>query len=326
MVILNSAAQIKDQVTLVDLLARLGYTAKHRSGNELFFISMLREERTASFCVNEQLGVWYDHGGANISGIKGGDIFDFALAFWYPSPFKDILEKIANLMSIPFSEYTALERPKKRPRITGEKISNYQIDTIKLLNTNPAVTRYIKSRGIWDVAQAHMKEVYYSIKSGPKVGRCFFSAGWLNDSGGWELRNRLGERDFKACLGKKAITTIAGSTDTLSIFEGFLDFLSWKVDNPEATDTVIVLNSVNLLDAALAKTETFPTVNVYFDRDKAGDLAFAHLLKAVPHAIDRSSVYATYKDYNEMLMSRSTLSHFYEEEHIYQKVMATYRR
>jgi len=322
----NNASQLKDQVSLVDFLAKLGHIAEYRSGKELFYKSMLREERTASFCVDEKLEVWYDHGGPNASGIKGGNIIDFALAFWYPIKFKDVIGRIADVMAIPLNEKFSIDIQERRPRITAAKITNYEIETIKELNTHPAITRYLKSRGIWEVAQDHIKEVYYAIKTGPKAGRQFFSAGWQNDSGGWELRNQIAERNFKSCLGKKAITTIPGSSRDLSIFEGFMDFLSWKIDNPQACDTVIVLNSVNLIDSAIFKATSFANVNIYFDRDKAGESAFELLKKSIPIAIDRSAVYHKYTDYNEMLMARKPYSLLYEEEHIYEKMMATYRR
>lgn len=326
MVTCDNATQIKDQVALVDFLAQLGHNPEYRSGKELFYKSMLREERTPSFCVDEKLGVWYDHGGANASGIKGGNIIDFGLAFWHPIRFKDVLCKIADIMAMPLDETIHVDMQLKRPRITTSKVSNYEIETIKDLNNHPAITRYLKNRGIWEVAQEHIKEVYYSIKTGPKAGRQFFSAGWQNDSGGWELRNQIAERDFKSCLGKKAITTIPGSTEKLSLFEGLMDYLSWKVDNPEATDTIFVLNSVVLLDAAIAKAQSFSRVHAYFDRDKAGEMAFADLAKVIPQAINRSSVYSKHKDYNEMLMARNSIPLLYEEEHIYDKMMAQYKR
>lgn len=326
MVTWNNAKQIKDQVALVDFLTKLGHAAEYRSGKELFYKSMLRDERTPSFCVDDQLDVWFDHGGANPSGIKGGNIIDFGLAFWHPMPFKDVLVKIADIMAIPLDETHEFDRRDKRPRVTASKVYNYQIETIKELNTHPAITRYLKSRGIWEVAQGYIKEVYYAIKTGPKAGRQFFSAGWKNDLGGWELRNQIADRDFKSCLGKKAISTIQGSADELSIFEGFLDYLSWRIDNPEARDTIIVLNSVSLLDSIVLKAINFSQVKVYFDRDQAGEKAFASLKESIPKAIDCSNIYFKYKDYNEMLMARPSNQLFYEEENIYQKMMSTFWR
>ena len=321
-----NAEQIKDQVSLVALLARLGHAPAYRSGKELFYKSMLREENTPSLCVNEALNVWFDHGGANASGINGGNVIDFGIAFWYPSTFNEVVAKISAIMTITPSENLSQDYRDRRPRIPATRVTNYTIETIKELNNHPAITRYLQSRGIWEAAQDSIKEVYYAINNGPKAGRQFFSAGWQNDAGGWELRNRIGERDFKACLGRKAITTIPGDESSLSLFEGYMDYLSWRQDNPESLDTIIVLNSVNLLHVAINKASTFTTANVYFDRDNAGQAALGQLLKAMPNATDRSDIYRGFKDYNEMLMARPPQNILYDEEHIYEKMLSTYRR
>ncbi|MGO3267401.1 MAG: toprim domain-containing protein [Sphingobacterium sp.] len=322
----TNAEQIKDEVSLVDLLARLGHAPAYRSGKELFYKSMLREENTPSLCVNEALNVWFDHGGTNASGINGGNVIDFGIAFWYPSPFNEVVGKISGIMAITPAENLPQDIRQQRPRIQSTRVTNYTIETIKELNSHPAITRYLQSRGIWEVAQGSIKEVYYAINNGPKAGRQFFSAGWQNDAGGWELRNRIGERDFKACLGRKAITTIPGDENRLSLFEGYMDYLSWRQDNPDSLDTVIVLNSVNLLESALTKVTSFSIVDVYFDRDYAGEAALDRLLKAMPNATNRSDVYQGFKDYNEMLMARPPQNILYDEEHIYEKVLSTYRR
>ncbi|QGN22538.1 toprim domain-containing protein [Elizabethkingia anophelis] len=322
----TNAEQIKDKVSLVDLLARLGHAPAYRSGKELFYKSMLRQENTPSLCVNEALNVWFDHGGSNASGINGGNVIDFGIAFWHPDPFNEVVGKIADIMTLSISEYHPQDVRERRPRVPATRVTNYTIETIKELNTHPAITRYLQSRGIWNPAQGNIKEVYYAINNGPKAGRQFFSAGWQNDVGGWELRNRIGERDFKACLGRKAVTTIPGDAHNLTLFEGYLDYLSWRLDNPEAPDTVIVLNSVNLLEATLGKAGSFTNVDVYFDRDKAGENALSRLQQELPHASDRSGIYRGFKDYNEMLMARPPRNVLYEEEHIYEKVMSTYRR
>lgn len=321
-----TAEQVKDQVSMVDLLARLGYAPAHRSGKELFYSSMLREENTPSLCVNEKLDVWFDHGGAGRSGIKGGNVIDFGLAYWHPATFPEVLQKIGSLMAIPLTEVQTQDFREKRPRQQAARVPNYRIDAVRELGTHPAITRYLKSRGIWEAAQGSIKEIYYSIHSGPKQGRQFFSAGWQNDAGAWELRNRIGERDFKACLGRKAISSISGNPKSLSMFEGYMDYLSWRQDNPNNKDSIIVLNSVSLIDAAVDKASPFATINAYFDRDKAGEAALQTLQLAHPHAWDRSGIYRHHKDYNEMLMARTPARLPWEEDHVYEKILSTYRR
>lgn len=321
-----NAQQIKDQVSLVDLLARLGHVPVHRAGRDLFYRSMLREENTPSFCVNDKMDVWFDHGGAGRSGIKGGNVIDFGMAYWYPATFHEVLDRINNLMAMPLQATPEEYERHKRPRQQTTRIANYRVDTIKELGTHPAITRYLQSRGIWEAAQGKVKEVYYSIHSGPKQGRQFFSAGWQNQTGAWELRNRVGERDFKSCLGHKAITLIPGNPDSLSIFEGYMDYLSWLTDKPDATDTIIVLNSVNLIDAAARQASGFGEINAYFDRDNAGEAALQTLKATLPHVKDCSNIYQNHKDYNEMLMARQPQRLPWEEEHVYEKILATYRR
>lgn len=321
-----NAEQIKDQVSLVDLLARLGHIPAYHSGGELFYKSMLREERSPSFCVNDSMDVWFDHGGPGRSGIKGGNIIDFGMAYWHPATFPEVIERISDVMAIPEPRKSLDYPQQKRPRQQAKRVANYRIETIKELGSHPAITRYLKSRGIWNAAQGRVKEVYYAIDSGPKQGRQFFSAGWQNEVGAWELRNRIGNRDFKACLGRKAITFIPADPSRLSIFEGFMDYLSWIADNPGAADTVIVLNSVNLINAAVDRARTYKRIDLYFDRDGAGEVALRTAQEALPHAIDRSDTYRGYNDYNEMLMARRERNLPWEEDHIFEKMMATYRR
>lgn len=322
----RNAKQIKDEVSLVEFLDRLGHQPTHRSGRDLFYKSMLRNENTPSFCVNDQLDVWFDHGGANLSGIKGGNIIDFGLAYWHPTTFPEVLRKINDIMSLPIRQISLDPDRQKRPRLRGTRIANYKIQDIKELGNNSSITKYLEKRGILEQAQGKIKEVYYAIEGGPKKGKTYFSAGWQNENGGWELRNRIGLFEFKACLGRKGISFVNGSSKKLALFEGFLDYLSWRKDHPNSPDSIIVLNSVNLLDIGIEKAKTYSQINAYFDRDKAGETAFRLLQQNLPHAEDCSEAYTGFKDYNEMLLARKPILLPWEEENIYEKILGTYKR
>ncbi|MGB3108275.1 toprim domain-containing protein [Sphingobacterium siyangense] len=322
----RNAERIKEEVSLVEFLSRLGHHPSHRSGKELFYKSMLRKENTPSLCVNDQLDVWFDHGGANLSGIKGGNVIDFALSYWHPITFGEAIDKINQIMTLPTKVASLDPNKQKRPRQKATLLANYKIQDIRELGHNHAIEKYLKKRGIWDQAQGKIKEVYYSIEAGPKKGKNYFSAGWQNENGGWELRNRIGAFDFKACLGRKGISFYEGSPEKLALFEGFLDFLSWKKDHPNASDSVIVLNSVNLLDIGIKKALSYKNIDVFFDRDNAGETAFKILKKELPHALDRSDTYSNYKDYNEMSLARRPALLPWEEENVYDKILATYKR
>jgi DNA primase len=298
MLVNYNAQEIRDQVSPVDFLARLGHHPAYKSGKEFFYISMLREERTASFCVDDKLGVWFDHGGANPSGIKGGNVIDLALAYWYPLSFREVLEKINGVCNIVTNTTIRVNRENIRPR-KATKIPNYRISEIKELGNNPAITNYLQSRGIWPVAHQHLKEVYYYIEDEKKLRKYFFSAGWKNENGGWEVSNPY----FKGCLGPKGLTFVPGDQDRMVLFEGMTDYLSWKFEQQDNGETVILLNGVTFIEAAIKRSAGFEERTIFFDNDEAGESASQTFQNAYPQTINGASHYSGFKDYNQRLIS-----------------------
>jgi hypothetical protein len=293
-----NAQEIREQVSPVDFLARLGYHPAYKSGKELFYLSMLREERTPSFCVDDKLGVWYDWGGANPSGIKGGNVIDLALAYWYPLGFRDVLEKINEVCNIEQGTTPLVSRENLRPR-KATKIPNYKISDVKELGNNPAITNYLQSRGIWPVAHQHLKEVYYYIEDEKKLRKYFFSAGWQNENGGWEVSNPY----FKGCLGAKGLTVIPADADRLVLFEGMTDYLSWKFEQQDSGETVILLNGVTFIEAAIKRAAGYEEKTMFFDNDEAGETASKAFQIAYPLSQNGAPQYAGFKDYNQRLMA-----------------------
>ncbi|SDL77108.1 DNA primase (bacterial type) [Sphingobacterium mizutaii] len=314
------------RTSIMDFLARLGHHPAHSSGGELFYRSMLREENTASLTVNEQMGVWFDHGGSNQSGIKGGNIIDLAMSYWYPATFYEVIQKISDVMAIPLREATGSDQREKRQQIARVSEPHYTINEIKEVGSHPAIVQYLQSRGILEQAWGRMMVVHYSFESGPNQGKKFFSAGWQNELGSWELRNKIGQTDFKACLGRKSISFIAGNPDRLSVFEGYMDYLSWLRDNPQSIDSILVLNSVNLLEMAIDRAAGYQEIDLYFDRDKAGSTALTNFRQKLPHSTDRSEVYKGYNDYNEMLMIRLRCRPPWQEDYPSDEIRSSYQR
>jgi Toprim-like len=289
-----NAADIKEQVSLVDLLTRLGYNAQRRSGKERMYLSMLRDSDTKpSFTVNDDLNVWYDHGAG-----KGGNIIDFALAYWPGLEFADVLDKIRITCQQEIIPLKAdAERTSRRRHAV--KIPHFKVEEVKELGNNPAITAYLQSRCVWNAAQGKLKEVYYYVKDEKQVRKSFFAAGWQNEFGSWEVRNKY----FKSCIGQKGITFYAGDPGRLAVFEGYLDYLSWTMNMPDDGSSVLVLNSLSLLELAIWKANSFPEVGLFFDRDKAGQGASLIFKAACPQAIDRSVCYEGFKDYNDKITS-----------------------
>jgi hypothetical protein len=289
-----STSQLKDQVSLVSLLSRLGHEPLRKSGGELFYLSMLRSSDTEpSFCINETLGVWYDHGNG-----QGGDLIDFARAYWKELDFPQLLQKISEVCNITIDyEHPQQSERKSRPRLKAIKLPNYKIEEIKPLGNNQVLTNYLMSRGVWGIANDQLKEIYYYVQDEKHLRKHYFAIGWLNQFKGWELRNKY----FKGCLGKKTLTIISGDPHMLAVFEGYMNYLSWKRYHPEAAHTVICLNSLVNLPKAISAAGTYQDISLYLDHDQAGREATAAFLNAIPHATDTSVIYEGYNDYNDKL-------------------------
>jgi hypothetical protein len=287
---LLNASAIKEQISLVDLLERLGFSPFRRSGKELFYLSMLRDTDTKpSFTVNEELNVWYDHGMG-----KGGTLIDFGQLYWGLA-FRDTLVKIREIYG-----GTALVLPKdfeKPRRRHAVRVPNYQVEEIKELGHNYAITEYLQERCIWNVAAGLLKEIYYYVEDEKKLRKYFFAAGWQNEFGAWEVRNKY----FKGCLGHKAMTYIPGDERQLVIFEGYFNYLSWRVLNKTSCASVLILNSLSLLQAAMKKAADFIRIELYFDRDQAGHRASKEFIQSLKQAKDLSAAYVGFNDYNDYL-------------------------
>lgn len=284
---LLTAKELKEQGSLVDLLSRLGFQPVPRRGREKMYYSMLRkDDSNPSFSVNDDIGVWFDHGLG-----KGGNIIDFGLLYWKHLDFNDVVKKIQQVCSLEPGE-TRVIRPRK-----AVKIPQHIVEQVKPLGTHPAITEYLKGRGVFDVAKKYLNEVYYFVEDDKNVRKRYFAAGWQNENKSWEVRNRY----FKGCMGHKGITFIPGHPKKAVVFEGFLNFLSWRLENPDADNSVIVLNSLTLLQQGINKSKAFSCLDIYFDRDKAGESATNDFLRALPYATDRSKLYDGFNDYNDKI-------------------------
>jgi DNA primase len=283
-----NAKQLKEQASLVDLLSHLGFQPVKKYGKEYMYRSMLREgDNTPSFSVDDKIGAWYDHGNG-----KGGNIIDFGLAFWPALNFNEVVEKIQMACNVQLAVHDYRQR-------IPVKVRNYVVEQVKELGTHPAITNYLKSRGVFDAAKGQLSELYYHVVNEKGEKKPFFAAGWMNEAGSWEVRNKY----FKGCLGNKAITVIAGNPKQAVVFEGYINYLSWRGENGQNKATAIILNTLSLLSEGIARARQYSQLDIYFDRDTAGFQATKDFTKALPYAADRSSAFEGYNDYNDKLVA-----------------------
>ncbi|MCX3265639.1 toprim domain-containing protein [Pedobacter agri] len=289
--------EIKEKVSLLTLLGNLGFMPQKVSGNEHFFLSMLREEYTASLCVNEKLGVWFDHGGAGVSGIKSGSVIDFGLAYWYPATFHEVLHKIVEHANVAIDNSRDFKGQVPLRNHTSREAS-YEINLVSELIAHNGLKSYLLSRGVDKVAAGFLYQIDYMVLDNKNKQRDFSASGWPNENGGWEVRNKY----FKGCLGHKGMSYFPGSAYKLAVFEGCYDFLSWKIENRNDPASVLVLNSLSFLSSAIARAKQFACSEIYFDNDKAGIAGAKAFTTEVSGSIDCSFKYDAFKDYNEKIV------------------------
>ena len=272
------------RISLVGFLEDLGHMPVSRKGNDVWFRSPFRNERTASFKVDTQRNVWFDFGLG-----KGGDIFHLAGELTGSTGFMKQLEFLSGKSGI--LPLRLLQERKKIPRVSG-------FEDVKVTElSHEALKSYLKERGIDPaIAGRFCKEVAYGIR-----GKRYFAIGFMNRSGGYELRNPM----FKGCISPKDISCVSLSgkkQDTCCVFEGFVDFLSALVLRTVADEDCLVLNSVSNLERSYAVLEGYGKIRCFLDRDQAGITALETLnIHFGNKVMDCSGLYDGFKDLNEYL-------------------------
>ena len=272
------------QVSIVDYLAQTGYKPKLTKGVNYWYCSPLRSELTPSFKVNAERNQWYDFATGD-----HGDIIDLVCALQHCST-AEAMRRLAALKGVLLAPSFSFggTTPVRSQAPSMELIS---VQAVK----HPKLLLYLSERGLQpsDVSP-FLSEVYYRVSE-----KCFFALGFPNDAGGWELRNPY----FKGCFAPKAITTIKGTdSHKLQLFEGFMDFFSWRKLHPEVQDDSIILNSLTLLPKLIPTLHPYPIIESLLDNDEAGDRATKQLFNAGLPVKDMRACYAPYKDINEYLI------------------------
>lgn len=259
-----------NDISLTIILQKISAKLTKQDGADLWYLSPLRKEKTASFHIHIKKDVWFDHG----LGI-GGDAVEFVRAYLRSQnedyTVHDALRWLRNM--VPGNK--AIPAPSKEDGIN--EVQTLRLRKIMSLQS-PMFIHYLLSRGIpLPCAQKYLKEVEVF---NTKTNKAFFAIAFKNDDGGYELRNTC----FKGCVRSKDITVIRGSNldrDHVHIFEGFLDFLSMLMHEKkiQLEGDAIILNSVSLLHKSFAyiSDNGYKTVHSWFDNDTAGKIATENL-------------------------------------------------
>jgi DNA primase len=283
------------RIPIVDYLLEAGFEPARIKGNDYWYYSPFRHERTPSLKVNTKLNVWYDHGSG-----EGGTIIDIGMRIHQCSRI-EFLDKL--------SRGNLSNSIQAKTRTEHVKESKLEIVSSNDLTNEPLLS-YLKNRGIkTHFGQQHCKEVEFRIGS-----KNYEAIGFPNRSGGFELRNRW----FKGSSSPKDISFIDNGSEHLCVTEGFIDFLSILTLNQQkdiqlpVNSNFLILNSLSFIGRSVPILEAHKSNQVFLDNDLAGRQAKETLNSKGIEFFDQSSFYKSYKDVNDYLMkdptARSTLT------------------
>lgn len=287
-------------ISIVELLALLGHEPAYRTGGgkQWVYHSPLRNDNTPSFFVTISKNLWLDFGSS-----EGGNVIDLAIAINGGCSFHEAVcwleEQNRGIKERPPINYSSFDNSDCGMRI---------VKTLPL--RHPTLLNYLSSRGIpREIAVKYCREIHYSIR-----GREYYSVGFPNIVGGYELRNPF----FKGCHGEKAPSVIPLSkscrTECCCVFEGFMDFLSYHtleqsgnrdVVQPFPCDS-IVLNSTAMVRKTVPFIDVYRKAFCFLDNDDAGRRAFVKMAESMPgKLINHSEIapLALYKDLNDYLQT-----------------------
>ena len=282
------------KMDLVDYLFSLGHQPVKIRGNDYWYRSPLRNEKTASFKVNRNLNVWYDH-----SLQKGGNLVDFGILF-HKCSISELLLKLGQQNTLSFQNPKPLDLSASLPS-AGEKGKIIVMDTRQNIKLS-TLKEYLEYRKIpVEIANRFCKEVDFLL-----YDRKYTVIGFQNSAGGFELRST----NFKGSSSPKDVTELGQDlSKEILVFEGFMDFLSYQaihqakfIRRPEQQPNFLILNSIGFLEKIKPRLEQYTSIHLHLDRDKKGIEVTKDALAIGNKYRDESTAYENYKDLNEYLM------------------------
>ena len=274
-------------IPLEEVLQILGHLPTKQTEKEAWFLNPFANENHASFKLDKRNNIWFLHS----EGI-GGNNTDFMMKYLKASV-KEVLEWAEKQNFSSFHQQKDYHKKEELPT------NNYTIIELKDIQ-HPALLEYLKFRKV-ENQTAFLKEIHYQMND-----KNYFGIGFKNDSDGYEIRNKYA----KICLGKKDITTIKNDSGNVKIFEGFIDFLSFKnieksLENKSSD--YIILNSVSMIHNIKNSLRNYEKLELYFDNDEAGNRAVEMLKNENENVEDCRKLYSDFKDLNEWAMSSPKL-------------------
>ena len=241
-----------------------------------FYFAIDREERTPSLSVD----------------FVKNKAFDFGTGKSY-----DVISIVQQMMKCSVSDALKyLGKFEVSIHNDNQKVESNQEVEYEILKTSEinhfALVEYLTSRRVYEQKDL-VKEIHYKMN-----GKKYFGIGFLNDSGGFEIRNKYS----KICLGKKDVTLVKtqkNSFDEIVIFEGFFDYLTYRNMEKVQSSDYLILNSTSMLFKVENELKSYKKISLFLDNDEEGKSVTSKIQNEYQNVEDCSIIYETYSDLND---------------------------
>ena len=287
---------------IVEYLERKGIKPMRRTPSYAMYRSPLRMEAHPSFKVDTEKNLWIDYAEG-----RGGSIIDLCMRLEGCT----LLEAIHHLgQNAPDNTVHSSHKDFSQNNLQPTMAANETRKLISISDTLPPhLQEYLTKVRCIDLEKAKpfLKCISYEVR-----GRRYQSIGFANQSGGHELRDN---GTFKGTIAPKDITLIftdkqteyaTDKTQSVCIFEGFMDFLSFLSMKDEITSVCLVLNSVSNVARAIRylSDHNLTHIRTFLDNDDAGRRTVQEFVKVGFKVEDMSVHYKGFKDLNEFHVYR----------------------
>ncbi|MBV2228510.1 MAG: hypothetical protein KUL85_16765 [Sphingobacterium mizutaii] len=250
-----------DELSLKALLSELGHEPVCTKDEEIQYAAVFtnRSSNRVILTVNNNLNSWFDR-----SLGKGGNVIDFARAYWPELSTEQIEQKLLEIVA--GIESASLTENRSKRKRKPQKLPHYQIDRVRPLGQTTEITDFLKETGLWEIADLNVQEVHYFVIDQKGKRKDFCAAGWQNENRGWEVR----AKHFQSCIGTKGLTILSRSETVLAIFPEYTDYLKRRNDKYLSYASVMVLNYPSFLPATIKRAQRFEKILLYVDESQEG--------------------------------------------------------
>lgn len=259
-------------IPIEDYLSRQGFQPVSKTvGRLMYRATWDRRDTEPSVCVYKNTNTFKDYGSSS-----KGTIVDMVMAVEKVSA-AEAIRRLSN-SSFVTQNFTPFTR---EPLYEVTEVSTWWPQTLRAY--------FDKRRISKEVYEKYTRFIRFRHK---RLDKELFGIGFQNNSGGWEIRTTT----TKTSISPKTYTTINPGKKTVSVFEGFFDFMSAvEYYGREPKNTVVVLNSTSFV------TEVdwgYERAFSFLDNDDSGTKA----TKLIPIlCTDMRYLYEGYNDFNAFI-------------------------